>query len=310
MKNPGHREILARIPRRLKNRFALKQLAIDFGAWAGLVVLNARYPASIIVGAISAVGFAVLSFRAFGLMHECVHSAGSTNRRFNNFLGTLYGVLCFLPFKSWQRLHLDHHMWTGNVERDPSMDIILRFKKNGFRMAAYASWSWTHWIPVFAFLQHIVFWRAVRGKELASVAGSIGFLAASGFALGIPATATGLTIYLYMVEIINFPHHLELPQYDGEARFAASEQAQFARSCIYPKWFARHVLLNFNLHSEHHLFPAHPWYQLEELHREIKAAGKLLNVCDGNEWILKNRSRAIETVLLESFASERKKESA
>lgn len=177
-------------------------------------------------------------------------------------------------------------------------------------MAGYASWSWRHWIPTFAFLQHVLFWKAVRGKDVLSVVASLCFLAAVGYSFGPAATVTGVAIYLYMVEIINFPHHLQLEQHEGDARFPTYEQAQFARSCIYPKWFSRNVLLNFNLHTEHHLFPAHPWYQLESLHEEIKASGLLINVCEGNEWIMNNRSKPIETVLLESFRSDQEKKSA
>lgn len=309
MSVPVYREILARVPRSLNNNITLKHIFIDAAAWIALVYLNAKFP-SIFASGLSAIGFAVLTFRAFGMMHECVHSAGLSNRRLNNVVGWIYGVLCYLPFRSWQKVHLDHHMWTGNLERDPTMGIILRFKKDGFKVAPYASWSWIHWVPTFAFLQHVLFWKATRGRDVLSVVVSILFLGGVVISFGPLTTALGVTLYLYMVEVINFPHHLELEQKEGEARFPAYDQARFARSCIYPKWFARVVLLNFNLHTEHHLYPAHPWYQLPQLHEEAQTAGLLINVCEGNEWIIRNRSRSIETVLLESFSSEQEKKAA
>src|SRR5690606_35780940 len=75
----------------------------------------------------------------------------------------------------------------------------------------------------------------------------------------------GLFLYLVMVEVINFPHHLELPQYEGEHKLKVWDQFLISRSCHYPKWFSHFVLNNFNLHAEHHLFPQAPWYMLDEL---------------------------------------------
>lgn len=309
MENSPCRQILARVPRRLNNLFAVRHILIDIALWAALLFLHGFYsgvPAAIA----GALGFAVFCFRAFGMMHECVHGAAWVDRRWNHVLGAIYGVFCFLPFQSWRKFHLDHHMWTGNIERDPSMGIILKFKRDGFKMDRHAAWSWTHWVPTFAFLQHALFWKAVRGRDLFSVAGSIGFLGGAAYCLGPYAMATGLVIYLYMVEIINFPHHLDMVQHEGEARFSTHEQAQFARSCLYPRWFAHSVLLNFNLHTEHHLFPAHPWHQLDQLHEEIKSRGLLLNSCRGNEWILQNRKLPIEAILQRSFAPQERKDAA
>jgi omega-6 fatty acid desaturase (delta-12 desaturase) len=254
-----------------------------------------------------ACGLSIFYFRSFSMMHECVHYASSTSRRHNDIIGNIYGVFCFLPFRSWRDVHLNHHMWTGNVEKDPSSRILFEFKKAGYKTARYVIWSWKNWVPVLGFLQHVVFWKATRSKsELFFVALSVLLLGFTATKLGVGTTLVGLVIYLYMVEIINFPHHLGMPQFEGDARFPADAQAQFTRSCVYPKWFAHHVLLNFNLHTEHHLFPAHPWYALDELHAEISRRGLLLNRCESNDWILENRSKPIEELMRQTFVVDKK----
>ncbi len=276
-------------------------MAGDLILWTALLGIRAL-DGGFFVSLLIACGLAAFYFRSFGMMHEGVHSALATSRRWNNAVGSVYGIFCFLPFRSWQDVHLRHHQWTGNVEKDPSSRILLQFKRDGYRTSALVIWSWKNWVPVLAFMQHIVFWKATKSKsELFFVAMSVLSLGLSILALGPVAVTAGLLIYLYMVEIINFPHHLGMPQFEGDARFPATDQARFTRSCFYPKWFAHSVLLNFNLHTEHHLFPAHPWYSLDALHTEVDGAGLLLNRCEANEWILKNRAKPIETIMRQTF---------
>jgi fatty acid desaturase len=156
-----------------------------------------------------------------------------------------------------------------------------------------------------------VFWKpALKKKNYAFVFGMVLYLAGAGFVLGPWAMAGGLLAYLYMVEVINFPHHLGVVQYGGERRFPVYDQLQFARSCVYPKWFAHNVLLNFNLHAEHHLLPSYPWYQLDEIHALLSENGHLPNASRGNEWILRQRRRPVEEVFAETFTRDAGKKAA
>lgn len=310
MRNPIHREILALVPRRIRFSMTLRHFAGDLLLWA-LLFAGRRYSQGPLMSAAIASGLSIFYFRSFSMMHECVHSSSASSRKLNDFIGNIYGVFSFLPFRSWQQVHLNHHMWTGNVEKDPSSRILFEFKKNGYKTSGYVKWSWVNWVPVLAFLQHVVFWKATRSKsEGFFIALSVAFLGLTGVTMGWGTLFAGLLIYLYLVEIINFPHHLGMEQYEGEARFPADQQARFTRSCIYPKWLAHNVFLNFNLHTEHHLFPAHPWYALDDLHREISSRGLLLNRCEANDWILANRSRPIETIMRETFPEKKDRSAA
>jgi fatty acid desaturase len=106
------------------------------------------------------------------------------------------------------------------------------------------------------------------------------------------------------------PHHLGLQQFRGDLRFNVVDQNRFTRSCIYPKWFAHAVLLNFNLHTAHHLFPSHPWYQLDDLHTEIVKAGLQLNLEHANQWTAQQRRKPLCEVLAQSFDEDEYKRSA
>src|SRR2546423_1704170 len=66
--------------------------------------------------ALFSASLAVFYFRSFSLMHEAVHGSITPRRRWNDWIGLVYGVFCFLPFEHWRDIHLLHHQWAGNVE--------------------------------------------------------------------------------------------------------------------------------------------------------------------------------------------------
>jgi fatty acid desaturase len=249
--------------------------------------------------------WAVLTFRAFGVMHDCVHGAGHQKSWINRWAGEVYGIACFLPYTSWRKLHLDHHHWTGNVEKDPSMKILTRFRDAGGKLPAWVKVSWRWWAPALASIQHLVFWKAtVSSREYFFLFGLVLYLGILVAVLSPWTLVCGAVFYLMMVEVINFPHHLAVRQYDGETRFPVYEQDPFVRTCVYPKWFAHYALLNFNLHVAHHAFPAHPWYQLDELHSALSKTGEKFNVDRGNRWIVENRKLPLERVFQKTFRSD------
>ncbi len=253
---------------------------------------------------------AVVMFRAFGFMHEAVHGVLHPSKKINEWLGLYWGTLCFLPYAQWKSGHLEHHYWAGNIEKDPVMKLCL-YVKNGGKMPWLVELGWRLWIPVLAVLQEAVFWwnsflllkkGNVTPMKMVSVIAPILFWGAlfwlGGGSLFLTLYLPAILIYLAMVEIVNLPHHLELPQFDHETRIPVFNQHQISRSCTYPKWFERWALLNFNYHVEHHLFPTLPWSELPKAHALMeKALGSQYNVEAGFTWIFRNRKRPLANVI-------------
>lgn len=252
-----------------------------------------------------------LMFRGFAIMHDAVHGAVSRTRWVNDLAGFLGGVFCMLPYENWKRSHLKHHQWSGNVEKDPVMALIIAYPKFSKVAQNFISFFWMLWFPVLGIFQHFVFWNLSvkllmkEPKSLKMAASVILPLAAWGLVLFATPTlfVTGvllptLLVYFLAVEIVNFPHHLQLPQFRGEEKFPVWQQFQTARSCVYPKWFARFVVLNFNYHIEHHMFPDVPWYHLDKLHEPVKRELKdEYNTDPSFSWILKNKKLNVGEVL-------------
>lgn len=253
----------------------------------------------------------IFMYRNFGLMHEATHGLVSRNRVLNDVVGAICGGFCLLPYEPWKAVHLEHHYWSGNVEKDPVMAIVKNFPTMSRGARILIDSFWRSWIPIIAFLQHVVFWitslRHAIGSEkpvrqtISVLAPAIVLTAAialtpAGFATSILAPA--LLLYLIATEIVNVPHHMQLQQHEGDTHLPAWKQYETARTCVYPRWLARIAIRNFNYHAEHHVFPDVPWYHLDRLHDGLKAAaGAGYNEDPQFAWILKNRVRPIGDVM-------------
>ncbi len=252
-----------------------------------------------------------LIFRNFALMHEAVHRTASKNPYINEIVGIFSGSICLLPFEPWKRSHLEHHTWSGNIEKDPVMALAIVFPRFPKTMQKILSLLWNAWFPILAIMQHIVFWSLAAktfmknpnsSKVLFSLAaplvawGAALTLLPSNFTISVLMPA--LALYMIAVEVVNFPHHLQLPQYRGDTRLPIWQQYQISRTCIYPYWLSRWVVLNFNYHSEHHMFPDVPWYHLDKLHAEVRSLlGRDYNTDPYLKWIRENRPLSLEKVM-------------
>lgn len=291
----------------LKNSFVLKHILFDL-ALISLSFYFCKIGQGLQFLAIPLL--AILMFRSFSFMHEAVHGLVSAHNFLNDSLGLFYGAFCGLPFAPWKKSHLEHHFWSGNYEKDPVMALITilpQFPKPALRLLTFL---WRAWVPILALMQYGVFWAlslksTLKMRSIQSILTlcipvgllvSICLFTSSSFIWGvfIPAVA----LYLLAVEVVNLPHHLQLPMINGEKKLPIWEQYQVARTCLYPKWVANFIVLNFNYHSEHHMFPDAPWYYLEKLHLALRIELAEAQTIDPSfKWILENRPKELLEVI-------------
>lgn len=323
MDKSEYSELRKRLDFNLRYRWLIGHVLVDlllaapaiFLVWKG----GLRFTPSHLATSLGAAGaLAILYFRSFAMMHEAVHGLISTNKRWNDLGGLIYGALCFLPFEQWRNIHLVHHYWAGNVEKDPVRKLTLVYKKPQTFMHNVFSVMWRSWLPILATLQTCVFWveSAVRYRQKPGFSAFLGLVmpiafwgtafAAAGWRTSLLVLLPSVILYFWLVEVVNFPHHTDLPQYEGETKLSLWDQYKIARSCFYPKVLEKWVLLNFNYHTEHHLFPTLPWYQLEELSRELRLKIPDYNYSIGNAWIKRNRKRPLRDVCLSQSSGESK----
>ncbi len=84
-----------------------------------ILTLNGLWPVALLF-VIPAAGFLLRTFIVF---HDCTHGSFMRTRRANDVIGTLLGLLVWMPYRAWQHEHAVHHATAGNLDRRGIGDI-------------------------------------------------------------------------------------------------------------------------------------------------------------------------------------------
>lgn len=257
----------------------------------------------------------ILYFRSFTLFHDAVHGSIHASAKVNRAVGIIYGITAFLPFEAWRRLHLDHHYWSGNLEKDPSLQLINYYRRASPLVKNLYSLCWNYRLPLVAIIQQVSFWKTSisyvfdranqpTDRQRLAVSIVIPLVSYATILMMLPYQITLLFFlpsylgYMMLIEEINMPHHMRIPLVKGDTRLNIKDQYQTSRTCVYAKWIAWYVANNFNYHTEHHLYPTLPWYRLPDVHTHLQGTlGVSLNLDYGNSWVAEHRQLHLDHVL-------------
>ncbi|PTX63278.1 omega-6 fatty acid desaturase (delta-12 desaturase) [Melghirimyces profundicolus] len=228
-----------------------------------------------------------LLVRIFIIFHDCCHGSFFPNRKANEVLGTLTGILTCCPFHQWRHSHSVHHATSGNLDRHGTGDIwtltveeylaLPRLKRMAYRM--YRNPLVMFGLgPTYLFLIEYRFNRkGARRKErmntyitnlgIAAVAGllcwSIGwkeFLLIQGPIFLISGLAG---VWLFYVQ-----HQFEGTYFEKDEKWdyveAALRGSSFYKLPKILHWFTG----NIGFHHIHHLSPRVPNYYLHHVHKK------------------------------------------
>ncbi len=87
--------------------------------WSAHVLLSVSFWLTLPVLVIAA-GFLV---RIFVIFHDCCHGSFWRQRRWNQVVGVVTGILTWFPYAQWRREHAIHHASNGNLSRRGTGDI-------------------------------------------------------------------------------------------------------------------------------------------------------------------------------------------
>ena len=87
-----------------------------------------------------------MAFLAFTILHDSTHRAVSGNRFFNDLLGTManFMLLPGVTARSFRFLHMEHHRYTGDEEKDPD-DFMVTTK--GWKVPFCLAYVELFWVP-------------------------------------------------------------------------------------------------------------------------------------------------------------------
>lgn len=225
--------------------------------------------------------FALLQW--FVLLHECGHGVLFRSRALNVSVGHVAGFFCMIPFRAWTAIHGMHHKWTGWQDLDPTTaTLVPRELGRGERWLM--NFCWKFWVPAFSVLYRLSnFWnpkrvaKAARKRDAHRFALNAGVLLVLyaliiwqvGIVSLVLALGLGATLSLIMLDPIMLSQHSHIPLKNSGGEdvkaFKPQEQEVFTRSLRFPDWFSRALLLHFDAHELHHIYPWVPGYRLREI---------------------------------------------
>ncbi|MCR9159857.1 MAG: fatty acid desaturase [Nannocystaceae bacterium] len=151
--NAAARDVLSRITEdpRLRALEALPvippvNLGLALGVWAVFLGSSAAYLQGWLPLPVTIVLSAIAIYASFTPLHDATHRAVSSNAFVNDLIGTISATL-LIPCLStgvYRLLHLEHHRWAGDVERDPDTPLVhTRWPWLPFALAApELVWAW------------------------------------------------------------------------------------------------------------------------------------------------------------------------
>ncbi len=91
-------------------------------AWALGFYLLQYSPWLTVVCSVVAAGFVV---RTFIIFHDCTHGSFFKNKKANDYVGFVTGVLTSFPYEKWKREHTIHHATSSNLDKRGIGDIDM-----------------------------------------------------------------------------------------------------------------------------------------------------------------------------------------
>lgn len=227
-------------------------------------------------------GIIILAFQmnhAYTIMHECGHSAFFNGPKANRIMGFVSAFFCLYPFEIKKHEHMLHHRCTGGYDEPVAKKAIKNFSLTSPFVDKVMIFCWKFWIPIFTANELFTTWKASITAEkrqwkisslvaiiLYVILGVVVFQQTNGIVL---LLKFAFAAYLYMIalEFFTMPHHVPSVIENRTGSVPFYEQDKYTQSCTpWPAPLDMLLMLNFNYHVVHHLYPYVHFSKLKEAH--------------------------------------------
>jgi beta-carotene hydroxylase len=208
----------------------------------------------------------IAAYMAFTVAHDATHSAVSTNRKLNDWLGRISTMLLepAPQFGVFRYIHMQHHKFTNDPERDPDY-----YAGTGPAWLLPVKWATTD-LAYFRFYLHPdVFGRRPKAERrefyLSNLLG-LGIIAAAIYGdwweyyLLLHFLPTRITKIILTLGFDFLPHHPHQAHGRDAPYQATSNRIGF-------EWLMTPLFIFQNYHLVHHLYPTAPFYRNLKLWR-------------------------------------------
>jgi fatty acid desaturase len=242
-----------------------------FMALTGTLVWFAIPNWYLMVPAMILYGFTIVTM--FAPMHECVHRTAFASPVLNELFGWLAGLLSFYNFTYYRYYHTWHHRYTQDMERDPELMTPKPRNMSEYLMEISAISFWCFRPIMFARLvlgmtSPYPFVPANARKKISVSAG----LQLSVYIAGIISIIMG---YPYALYFFFLPAMLAQPLLRAillaeHTGCSNDEDGLTNTRTTLTSLPIRLLMWNMPYHTEHHLYPSIPFFQLPKAHHELR----------------------------------------
>lgn len=242
------------------------QLLVLLPLW-GLGAAGALAHHGAVLRAAGTVVIALVLMAASVVMHEGIHHLLFHSKRLNRALAFCCGAMVLISSTAYRSLHLRHHSFEHTAD-DP--DDIESVARKGIPLVL------VYYVLLFAgtylYFPHVALGalRAARtaGERRRILLEYAAIAAALGAAWWVaPAEMVRLWLFPMLVaaQLTNLRSLAEHGLTTGGSPFTATRSVRTSPLVAF-------FMCNLNLHLEHHLFPAVPWYNLPRVHALLQPA--------------------------------------
>ncbi|PZQ96600.1 MAG: fatty acid desaturase [Cereibacter sphaeroides] len=255
------------------------------------------------VSAWLAVAVAVLNgaflVRIFIVQHDCGHGSFLSNRKAQDWVGRMLGVLTLTPYAVWRRTHSIHHAHHGNLDRRGIGDVLTltieeyrarsTFGRLMYRLYRHPLILFVLGPSYLFILQNRLplglmnagwrYWTSAMGTN-AMIGIGVGLIIWFGglaplLFIFLPTSVIAATIGVWLFYV---QHQFEETHWSKGDNWQLHDAALEGSShYVLPqplRWFSG----NIGIHHVHHLYSRIPFYRLSEVlrdHRELAEAQRL-----------------------------------
>lgn len=254
-----------------------------------MVAMFVLLPVSLPLALVLVVPAAGFLLRTFIVFHDCTHGSFMRSRRANDLVGTVVGLLVWMPYRSWQHEHAVHHATAGNLDRRGVGDVttltvaeynaLPLWRRVGYRLFRNPVVMFgLGWLLVIVVKPRFVPRGSkprVRNSVLATDAAVAIIVAVLGLTVGWSAyllvqglvfVVTGAVgIWLFFVQH-QFEDTYWQSQGDWRYEHAALEGSSYLKLPAVLRFFTG----NIGFHHVHHLSVAIPNYNLRAAHEQTE----------------------------------------
>ncbi|WP_010585219.1 fatty acid desaturase [Schlesneria paludicola] len=273
---PGRNVLEISVLRSLSIRSDLQGYArfgAHFGCMAltGILIWMATPNWYLMIPAMMLHGFTIVTM--FAPMHECVHKTAFATPLLNEIFGWIAGLLSFYNFTYYRYYHTWHHRYTQDPERDP--ELMSPKPRNVWEYLVEIS-AITFWCN-----RPLMFIRLATGqtgrypfvpenaRRKIAISASIQL---GVYATGLVSIALGHTaaLYYFFLPVLLAQPLLRAILLAEHTGCTYDENGLTNTRTTLTNFPIRLLMWNMPYHTEHHLYPSIPFYQLPRAHDELK----------------------------------------